>query len=230
MKLIPEEPEGMVAECLISIGPHCRPAGQLKKNNKKRTRFPMDWLSYSAETLVHCMDTGFSDFFLEYKKEPFNGKKTQLYNFARDTRNDIMTIHNLPLDIPLDEAVHNFRRRTRDCWETFCIRMADVKSAILFGSYSDPEDARIILHAFQERFPNTVFRMVNISHRENCPEGEISYIKTEDCFDQFYLFDKDEDVPDFWLGNENGWKTVLSFYSESGSNEEPEDLKDPVNV
>ena len=73
MHFLSEKPDGMKADCLISVGPNCRPAGQLKKNNMKRSRFPLDWMVFSADALVHCIDTSFSDFFLEYKKDPFDG-------------------------------------------------------------------------------------------------------------------------------------------------------------
>lgn len=211
MRLIPEEPVRIKADHLISVGPNCRPAGQLRDNHMKRTRFPLDWMGFSAETLVHCMDTDFSDFFLDFKELPFKGEPPQIYYFARDVRNDIRSIHDLPLEKPLEEAVRDFRALSRRRWETFCARMADAKTAILFGAYPDPKDAQLILRSFQKRFPDTVFHMVNISHRENCPEDEIYAAHPCGCFDQYYMCELFE--PYEWKGNINGWNTVLSFYS-----------------
>jgi hypothetical protein len=211
MKFFPEAPEHLEADYFFTVGPHCRAAGELRENYLKRTRFPLDWQVFSADALIHCMETGFSDYFLEVVEEPFQGEPPQLFYFARDVRNDILSMHDITLRVLLEDAVPAFHNITVKRWNTFCSMMTDNKSVILFGAYPEPEDAQKILRAFQKHFPNIAFHMVNVSHRENCPEDEIYCAHPCDCFDQYYMCE--EFVPYEWKGNLPGWKAVLSHYS-----------------
>ena len=211
MHFFPEEPEHLQADYFFTVGPHCRPAGQLRENNMKRTRFPLDWLGFSAGTLIHCMDSAYSDFFLEYREEPYEEAEPQKYYVVRDVKNNIASMHEMPLEKPLEEAVRAFRTLTKERWDQFASRMASAESVILFGAFPEPKDAQNILQAFQKHFPNTAFHMVNVSHRKNCPEDEIYCTHPCDCFDQYYMCE--EFVPYEWKGNLPGWKAVLSHYS-----------------
>ena len=211
MRFFPEEPEHITADYFITVGPHCRAPGELRENNLKRTRFPLDWQIFSSDALIHCMNTDFDDYFMEVDEDLYNGEGRQEFYYARDLKNDILSMHDIPVLVPLTDAALPFHNITKRRWDNFCALMTGSKTVILFSAFPKPEDAEQILHAFQKRFSNITFHMVNVSHRENCTVDEIYCTHPCENFDQYYMCD--EFVPHEWKGNLCGWKAILSHYS-----------------
>ena len=95
----------------VSIGFTCKPAFYLKISGLRKFSSPMDWLTCSIDSQIKLYKNKFNDFFNEYKTDYDIPKVDEEYIPVRDTKYDILTMHHVRKDIPLNEAVEEFEKQ-----------------------------------------------------------------------------------------------------------------------
>lgn len=95
----------------FSLGPYCRPAYYLQLCNLRTCAYPLDWQGCFAESALHLYETKFKDFFIQYKEMPeLKAECESGLRYVIDTKNKIISMHHIKDDIPLEQAVDDFRK------------------------------------------------------------------------------------------------------------------------
>lgn len=209
------ELDSVTFDFVMSVGPACRPAQQLKHADLRTTAAPMDWMElYPLSTVVHLFRTGFSDFFMEI--EDITGPEPRKNRRVVDTKNNITSIHHFPSDKSLEagqkamrktmvrryQRIHQmFRRGKRFCF--VCNRP------------DSPEALLQFMTDFRTVYPQGEFWMVNV----RSVDDNIFYVNQHKK-NGLYLYDISfQDVhpdgadistnPLTWHGNTPRWQEVL---------------------
>ena len=103
-----EQPQ-VLFDFVMSVGPACRPAQQLKEAGLRFTAAPMDWMElYPLNIVTHLFQTSFSDFFTDIREEaPDPARKNRR---VVDVANTITSIHHFPTKKSLAAGQKELRR------------------------------------------------------------------------------------------------------------------------
>ena len=113
-----------VFECIIPVGPHCRPAIHLRASGLRKVSYPLDWMmDFSLNEVVDLFKLDFSGFF-ENASEDEN--KTSNFEQEQDmqekstqqkerkakfvyAKSGMTSIHHFPLEFSLNEYLPTFQ-------------------------------------------------------------------------------------------------------------------------
>lgn len=103
------ELDSLPMDFVMSVGPACRPAQQIKHAGLRFTAAPMDWMQlYPLKAVSHIFATEFQDFFTEVEDiTSESGKKNRR---VVDRRNDICSIHHFPSSKTLEQGQAEVRK------------------------------------------------------------------------------------------------------------------------
>ncbi len=200
---------------VMSVGPACRPAQQLKHAGLRFTAAPMDWMQlYPLQAVTHIFETGFSDFFTEIEDiTPVPGKK---YRRVVDTKNDICSIHHFPGNAALEQGQRQMRKTMLRRYRRIhgILRTAQ-RIGFVCNRTEDPQELLRFLESFGKLYPKAELVMVNVRHTDT--DG-LSLVKHGDGMCTVYEAAFRDEHPDgtdiavnaeAWHGNTACWQQVL---------------------
>ena len=203
-------------DVILSIGPACRPARYLENHNLRFCANPLDWMmSYSLDTVIYLYQTKFKDFFLYSSADKIKP------NWFIDTKNSITSIHYA--EIGLDPQTFNKKMKNR-----FKAVQKKLKKAnkICFISNRN-ENTKVFSDFLNEmsKIYSGKITLINIKSNNEI-DGNLSLIKHDkiDISERLELIEYEfNDVhkngtdktinPDFWLGNEDLWNSIVKKIS-----------------
>lgn len=202
---------------ILSIGPHCRPAVNLRLNQLREFSSPLDWMmDYSLDTVLHLFRSGFRDFFTEYELDSAEPDGAAGMLRVNDTLNGIVSIHHFPADIPPDSAYPQFDAKMRKRARRLESMLHNASSVVLLSDRTESEhELSSFLYSFSDIYPHLRIRLINTRHDENMPfdsyrqetvfaDGKLSYIE--------YHFNDTEHGAERVSGNKFIWEKILSAY------------------
>lgn len=200
---------------VMSVGPACRPAQQVKHAGLRFTAAPMDWMQlYPLQAVTHIFETAFVDFFAEIEDvTPVAGKK---HRRVVDTKNDICSIHHFFSKDSLEKGQKEVRKTMQKRYKRIhgFFRSAE-RICFVCNREDSPEALLAFLHDFNRIYPQAEMVMVNMRHVDT--DG-ISMAKFTDGSCTLYeasFRDVNPDGadiatnPEAWHGNTPCWQEVL---------------------
>lgn len=211
-----EEVNDLPFDFVMSVGPACRPAQQLKTAGLRFTAAPMDWMElYPLSAVTHLFETGFSDFFTDIREEsPDPARKNRR---VVDVTNTITSIHHFPTKKSLPAGQKEMRRTMLRRYHRIDKLLRRAQAVCLVGNREDPaEDLLAFLSDMQSIYPQARWVMVNI----RSVDDNIYYVNKmeqddlilyEVCFRDVHPDGPDIDVnPLAWHGNTPMWQKALA--------------------
>ena len=201
---------------VMSVGPACRPAQQIKHAGLRFTAAPMDWMQlYPLGAVTHIFETGFMDFFAEIEDiTPEPGKKNRR---VVDTKNDICSIHHFPTKDSLAKAQKDVRKTMRKRYMRIHGILRRARRICFVCNREDaPEVLLGFLRDFGRIYPNVDMVMVNMRHKDT--DGITMEKYTDGACTLYEATFRDENPkgtdialnPDAWHGNTPRWQQVLT--------------------
>ena len=214
MKIL-DELDSIPMDFIMSVGPACRPAQQIKQAGLRVTSSPLDWMQlYPLTAVTHCFSTGFTDFFEEIEDiSPDENRKNRR---VVDVNNDICSIHHFPMNEPLEKAQKRVRRMMRKRFKRIDRLMCKAKAICLVANRDEPTQVLLeFLEEFEEIYPDAYLYMVNIRHTSE-PGFQVSVVSGRRCtLYEAHFCDEHPDGtditknPDAWQGNTPYWMNTL---------------------
>lgn len=225
------ELDTLPVDFVMSVGPACRPAQQIKHAGLRFTAAPMDWMQlYPLGAVTHIFETGFTDFFAEIEDiTPEPGKKNRR---VVDTKNDICSIHHFPSKDSLEKAQKDVRKTMHKRYKRIhgILRKAE-RICFVCNREDAPEALLAFLRDFGSIYPHADMVMVNMRHTDT--DGIAMEKYTEDRCTVYEARFRDENPkgtdiaqnPDTWHGNTPRWQQVLKHVHLSEKTQKRADSK-----
>ena len=201
----------------IPLGPHCRPAINLRKNDLREFAAPLDWMGgYSLDTVLHLFRDKFNDFFAEYKADSENPKGAAGMLRVYDTKNNIRNIHHFPDDRSPEDSYPEFKEKMDARAKRLEARLQSASCIALIAERTESKaEMAAFLRSFSEIYPHLKIRLVNMRHDEKMPyddfrqeiifdDGRLSYVE--------YIFNDTKEGVEVASGNTAVWSEILSQY------------------
>lgn len=201
---------------VMSVGPACRPAQQLKEAGLRFTSAPMDWMElYPLSTVTHLFQTEFTDFFTEIRDvSPDLDRKNRR---VEDVKNTITSIHHFPTKKSLTAGQKEMRRTMLKRYHRIDKLLRRAQRVCLVGNRDDStEDLLSFLSSFREIYPQAEWFMVNIRNRDEDQYYVNSFSSNHTVLYEVCFHDEHPDGPDIdinplaWHGNTPRWQQALS--------------------
>lgn len=215
MRELLNELEQLPMDFVMSVGPACRPAQQIKHAGLRFTAAPMDWMQlYPLSAVTHIFETAFEDFFVEIEDVTREaGKKNRR---VVDIKNDICSIHHFPSKDSLEKAQREVRKTMRKRYKRIhaILRKAE-RICFVCNREDSPEALLTFLQAFAAIYPSAAMVMVNMRHTDT--DGIRMEKYTAGNCTVYEAFFRDENPmgtdiavnPEAWHGNTPCWQQVL---------------------
>ena len=199
----------------LPIGSDCTPAYYLKTRGLRTEAYPLDWMVFNADALIHLFQTGFSDFFASIAEE--ESIEANPCRYIRDTANDILSIHHFPKDQEIFDVLESFHCKMKRRYLRLHSRLMNSGSLLMLGYRQDTEEqVENTLLEFAELYPHLSIHLVNVN---DTPEMASSELRQEqhELNDRltatFCYFNSSYDTSNqrkfgLW-GNEALWQRVL---------------------
>ena len=215
MRTLLQELDNLPMDFVMSVGPACRPAQQVKHAGLRFTAAPMDWMQlYPLEAVTHIFATGFSDFFVEIEDiTPEPGKKNRR---VVDTKNDICSIHHFPSKDALEKAQKDVRKTMTKRYKRIHGFLRNAQRICFVCNREDaPEQLLAFMKDFGSIYPNAKIVMVNMRHTDT--DGISMEKFTDGNCTVYEAYFRDENPmgtdialnPEAWHGNTPRWQQVL---------------------
>ena len=203
---------------VFSIGPHCRPAHYLKEFELRKQAFPMDWQMCSLEDSIKLYENRFKDFFKEYKNYPEKENKQKGLRCVEDTKNKVVSIHHISNNVPLDEAVTEFRKLMLKRYHALDNTIKKSDLIIMVGSYNVSK-ARLddFLLRFSKMYKDKEMILFNVHNRKNGAHFHERIVKKNLKIVEFFFNDVHKNGsdpainPKYWHGNVEKWDEMMEF-------------------
>ena len=192
---------------VFSAGPHCRPAYYLRKFEIREKAFPLDWQICSLENTLLLYKTGFKDFFNEYKEYPKYENKQKCLRYVKDTKYSVISMHHIRSDIPLKDAVKEFKKTMKKRYRNLDSEIKKVNKVIMLSSHNVSfHKLTHFLKSFAKIYTNKEIVMINIHSRKNGKRMHSHTINSKIKLIEFFFNDvnKGGSSPtnkEFWHGN-----------------------------
>ena len=200
---------------VMSVGPACRPAQQIKHAGLRFTAAPMDWMQlYPLQAVTHIFETEFVDFFAEIEDITTEaGKKNRR---VVDTKNDICSIHHFPSADSPEQAQKQVRKTMKKRYKRIHAILRKAQRICFVCNREDaPEALLAFLSDFGVLYPQAEMVMVNMRHTDT--DGISMQKYTAGRCSLFEASFRDENPmgtdiavnPLAWHGNTPRWQQVL---------------------
>ena len=206
---------------ILSIGPHCRPAINLRINHLREFSSPLDWMmSYSLNTVIHLFKDNFNDFFSTYEVDIENPKGATGMLRVNDTNNHIVSIHHFPESMGVNSSYPQFREKMNARAKRLTTCLQNASYIVLISDRTDSnEDMITFLRSFSEIYPNLKIRLINMRHDEKMPydtyRQELIFHNDLLSYIEYTLNDTEQGVR-IAAGNTFVWSKILSKYYTPG--------------
>jgi hypothetical protein len=204
-------------DLILSIGPSCRPAINLRSNHLREFSSPLDWVgAYSLDTVLHLFRVKFNDFFTEYEVDRENPQGAPGKLRVWDTKNHIRTIHHIPENMWLSSSYPQFKEKMNTRAARLEARLQSASSIILVSEYTESkDDMSAFLRSFSDIYPHLKIKLINMRNDEEMPydefrqevifdDGILSYVE--------YILNDTEQGVEKAAGNTFVWSKILSKY------------------
>ena len=202
---------------MLSIGPACRPAMNMRWNALRSFSSPLDWMmGYSLDTILHLFQCEFKDFFRYYhvdsEKNGATGKR-----WVEDIQNIIISIHHFPIECDVDVVYPEFKEKMLGRAKFLIEKIDSSERIILVGNRPETQNEILyFLESFSAMYPQKTVRLINIRQ-----DDSLSYDEYRECvvadksnisYVEYLVNDTDHGVfkPE---GNTFVWSKVLSKYT-----------------
>lgn len=206
---------------LLSIGPNCRPAINLRSNHLRDFSSPLDWVgAYSLDTALHLFREKFNDFFTEFEVDRENPKGATGKLRVWDTKNHILTIHHIPENEWLSSSYPQFKEKMNTRAARLEARLQSASGIVFVSARTESkDDMRTFLRSFSDIYPHLKIRLINMRNDEEMPyddfrqevvfdDGILSYVE--------YILNDTEQGVEKPEGNTFVWSKILSKYYTPG--------------
>lgn len=201
---------------VLSVGPACRPAQQLKHAQLRITACPMDWMQlYPLEAVTHSFETGFSDFFAEIEEVPTASQKKN--RRVVDTKNDICSIHHFPTAKSLEQAQTEVRKTMLKRYRRIHKLLRKAKTICFVGNREESAEVLLQFMAdFGAIYPQAKMFMVNMRHQDTDSIKAHKYTKDACTLYEASFCDEHPNGTDIaenplaWHGNTPCWQEVFA--------------------
>ncbi len=201
---------------MLSIGPECRPAMNLRSNHLRDFSSPLDWMmSYSLDTVLHLFRTGFNDFFAEYEVDK-NKKGANGMLRVTDVQNNIVSIHFFPERAWMSVTYPIFIERMSARAKRLDQLLQNASCIVLVGDRTESRELIWdFLKSFSSIYPHLKLRLINIRNDERISyegyEVDAFYEKENLSYFDYSVNDTQQGiiVPE---GNSFVWTQILSKY------------------
>ena len=215
MRELLNELDALPMDFVMSVGPACRPAQQVKHAGLRFTAAPMDWMQlYPLGAVTHIYETAFVDFFAEIEDiTPEPGKK---HRRVVDTKNDICSIHHFFSKDSLDKGQKEVRKTMTKRYKRIHAILRKAERICFVCNREDNPDALLAFMAdFGRIYPNAEIVMVNMRHTDT--DGISMTKHTSGNCSLYEAHFRDENpkgtdiaaTPEAWHGNTPRWQQVL---------------------
>jgi len=215
MTALLNELNSLPMDFVMSVGPACRPAQQLKHAGLRFTAAPMDWMQlYPLQAVTHIYATGFSDFFAEIEDiTPEPGKKNRR---VVDTKNDICSIHHFPTAKSLEQGQRDVQKTMTKRYKRIHRILKNARRICFVCNREDSaEQLLAFMASFGDIYPQAELVMVNMRHADT--DGIVMAKYTEGRCTVYEAVFRDENPkgtdiavnPEAWHGNTPRWQQVL---------------------
>lgn len=211
-----EELKTVLFDLVLSVGPACRPAQQLKHAGLRFTAAPMDWMElYPLSAVTHLFQTGFSDFFTDIREEdPDPNRKNRR---VVDVANTVTSIHHFPTKKSLAAGQKEMRRTMLRRYHRVDKLLRRAQAVCLVGNREDDPAALLaFLSDMRSLYPQARWFMVNMES----VDYNIYYVNkmTQDGLTLYQVRFRDvhpdgpdmEENPLAWHGNTPMWQQTLA--------------------
>ena len=205
-----------VCDFLLSIGKHCRPAIQLRKNDLRLFSSPLDWMGgYTLDIAIMLYKTNFKSFFEKYKVDE-NKFATSNTFYVIDTKNSIFSIHHFKKDKDINETYTEFKSTMKKRANRLKDYLEASKDLVLVAERDETRDEMLnFLKSFSTIYSHLNIRLISFIH-----DGNIDFLsfKEQKVFDNGKLSYIEYSLNDTMEGKEsvNGndfvWNKILSNY------------------
>lgn len=217
-------------DLVLSAGPACRPAQQIKAAGLRFTSAPMDWMElYPLSAFLHIFATKYEDFFTEIEEEPqTHGKNRRVV----DTKNNITSIHHFPVKKSLSAGQKAMRKTMLRRAERIDGILQQAKHVLIVCNRPDsPESLEKFRREFQTIYPHLTCYLMNIRDTDTdfptvtaMNDGKLLEIAFRDVHPEG---DAESGNPLAWQGNSPYWQAALGHVqlSDAAKNyQEPKGL------
>lgn len=216
---------------VMSVGPACRPAQQVKHAGLRFTAAPMDWMQlYPLGAVTHIFETGFADFFAEIEDiTPEPGKKNRR---VVDTKNDICSIHHFPSKVSLEKGQADVRKTMTKRYKRIHGFLKHAERICFVCNREDaPDELLRFMADFGRIYPKAEIVMCNMRHSDADGISMAKYTSGK-CTVYVASF-RDENPngtdiavnPEAWHGNTPCWQEVLQHVHLSAATEKKANSK-----
>lgn len=210
------ELDAIPMDFVLSVGPACRPAQQLKHAQLRITACPMDWMQlYPLDAVTHIFKTGFSDFFTEI--EDISTQPNKKNRRVVDTKNDICSIHHFPTAQSLEKAQTEVRKTMLKRYRRIHKLLSKAETICFVGNREESTEELLQFMAdFRTIYPQAQMFMVNMRHQDTDSITAHKYTETACTLYEACFRDEHPDGTDIgenplaWHGNTPCWQEVLS--------------------
>ncbi|MDR2008492.1 MAG: papain-like cysteine peptidase [Alphaproteobacteria bacterium] len=202
------------ADVIMSIGRSCRPAKNIYLCGLKRNSYPLDWMyRYNLKIATDLIANNFKDFFTEIYEDISNVKQEHPYRFIVDKKNDMIDMHTILKETPLEAGIVESRKMWQRRIQRMYQHFDEAKNIcfVMNCEYKDINDFGYFADKISKKYPKKRILLINIINTDN----DNFVIKKERLVKNIkmitaYFRDKNNDPKDFWMGNTLLWEKVLT--------------------
>ena len=211
--------ENINVDIVIGLGPTCRAAAALKRNNLRIFSSPLDWmLNYSLSDVITLLKEKGKNFFSDCSeaKEYSSEHNTGII----DNRNGMISMHDYPKDRPIDKAGKYFSKKYKYKFKKLDKLLKRAKSiCIVTNREIFIDEFQNFIKEFVQLYKFKQIYFINIFDTQTQQKSlEIYYdnnVTYYICnFDDAHEFGREKaQNPYFWLGNVREWDNILKKIS-----------------
>jgi len=206
-------------DTIFSLGPCCRPAYYLQLCGLRKCAYPLDWQGCPLESALHLYQTGFQDFFNDYTDLSRKAKCLKGLRHVIDNKNNIVSMHHIKDNIPLDQAVKKFKETMIKRYIRLDKHLRNANSILILANHNKKKDELVnFVIEFSKIYKHKRITLINIHDRKNGKNKHIYKINADLKVIEYFINDENKNGKnpktnkDFWLGNEEKWTEIISEY------------------
>ncbi len=203
----------------LPSGENCNPAYYLRLLGLRTEAYPLDWMGFGTNTMIHLFQTGFCDFFSSIAEE--KSPEASPYRRIRDTANGVVSQHHFPKDREVADVYDEFRSTMRRRYLRLHDRLMSSGSVLMLCYSQDTEEqVGSVLLGFSEVYPHLSIHLANVSDAPEMASTELrrgQRTLNDHLTMALYSFNNSYDTVNqerfgLW-GNEAMWKRTMKELS-----------------
>lgn len=187
----------------LSLGPTCQPVYYLEYFGLRKFSSPFDWLGYNLDTAIKLYKSDFKSFFCEYIENESDSE----YRNVTDTKNNILSMHNISKDIELKQSIKEFKTKTKKRWRRLKKEASNSNLIVFLCAYKyDYEALKYFLYELADIFNKQKLMLINVNDSKKQHEKKVHKINNKMIVIEYFFYDNREED---WKGNVNEWYKII---------------------